>query len=437
MHLRFAILVFLSALPFLGGATPPPVRLTLDEALRLSEEANLSVLIGREAIEQARGEAERERSSLLPRVSLEAEQRRTRSVQVSRSALTVSGPANRFDAVLAGNLSLLNPADIASYRAARQGVGIAEVELRETLQAVLARVGETYFTHLRNLQRISVLDANIARARALLDLARRQLDAGVATQIDVTRSEAQVAQAEQARIQQNTVVFDSELQLKRLLNLEPFTPLELAPFAVRRADELTALEEIDRAVLERRPDYVRATRVLEQTREALRAARLERVGSLGLFGEYGYAGERALDGRTENAWFGGINLSVPVFEGGRIRANQRIVQAAVRAQEYQVRNLTLTIGSEVRLALQDARSRFTQIEVAERSLRLAEDELRLAQIRFERGAADNREVIEAQNRLAVASDNVVEAIFLYNVSRLELARARGEVREILREKTSA
>ncbi|MBM3856091.1 MAG: TolC family protein, partial [Verrucomicrobia bacterium] len=92
------------------------------------------------------------------------------------------------------------------------------------------------------------------------------------------------------------------------------------------------------------------------------------------------------------------------------------------------------ISSELRLALQDAGSRNAQVTVAEKGLRLAQEEIRLAQQRYRQGVADNREIVEAQNRLAVADDNLVDAIYLYNLSRLELARVKGDVRAILAEK---
>ena len=60
--------------------------------------------------------------------------------------------------------------------------------------------------------------------------------------------------------------------------------------------------------------------------------------------------------------------------------------------------------------------------------------MELAQKRFQQGVADNREIIEAQNRLAIASDGRVEAIYQYNLSRVELARAKGDVRGILAER---
>jgi outer membrane protein TolC len=101
-----------------------------------------------------------------------------------------------------------------------------------------------------------------------------------------------------------------------------------------------------------------------------------------------------------------------------------------------LRNLRLQIGAELRLASQDARSRNAQVAVAERSLRLAQDELSLAQRRFEQGVADNREIIDAQNSLAVASDNVVEAYYQYNLSRVTLARISGDVRLVLNEQAN-
>jgi outer membrane protein len=68
-------------------------------------------------------------------------------------------------------------------------------------------------------------------------------------------------------------------------------------------------------------------------------------------------------------------------------------------------------------------------------LQLAKDQLQLAQQRYKEGVADNREIIEAQNQLALADDNAIEARYRYNLSRVELARAKGEVRDVLGEKT--
>lgn len=408
--------------------------LSLESAFAAAEKVNVNVLVSRESASQALASANQQRAGLLPRVNLDAQQRRIQSVSVASNVPSDAGLTNRFDGKLTGTYNLLSPTQIAAYRAARRGVGVAESDYQLTLQNVLSSLAQTYFLQQRNQQRLVVLDANIDRARALLDLARKQLEAGVATQIDVTRSEAQLAVAEQSRMQQETTLVQSELLLKRLLDLDPAVVIKLTPFMVRRGSEPQVATSLEKVALDRRADFLKAQKTQEQYKELLRAAKFQRFGTLSLFGEYGYTSARAFDGKERNAWLGGVDLNIPVFDGLRTSADKRAALAQVRSQEFRLRSLELLISSELRLAVQDARSRFSQVEVAERSLRLANDELRLARQRYEQGVADNREVIEAQNRLAQSDDNLVEAVFQYNLSRVELARAKGEVRTILSEK---
>ncbi|ATC65847.1 hypothetical protein CMV30_18885 [Nibricoccus aquaticus] len=415
------------------SSIPARAALSLAEAFDGIEKANPNVLISREAVAQALAAADQQRAALLPDISLDAQQRRTKSVQVTGAGPFEQSPVNRFDGKLTGSVALLNPAQIAAYRAARKSAAVAAFDQQQTLQTVFSAVAQSYFGHMRNVQRIDVLDANIRRARELLDLVKRQLDAGVVTQIDVTRAEAQLAITEQARLQQDTTVYQSELQLKRLLDWQLSAPLALAGFEVKRVDQPTLAGESEKAALEQRSDYLRATKAIEQNKDQVRAAGYQRFGVLSAVGEYGYVTSRAFDGNEKEAWLAGVAVSVPVFDGLRTSADKRVALAQLRQQELRVRALELQIPAELRLAAQDAKSRNTQVAVAERSLRLAQEQLRLAQIRFEGGAVDNREVIEAQNALAIASDSRLEAVYQYNLSRVELARAKGDVRAILAE----
>jgi outer membrane protein len=174
---------------------------------------------------------------------------------------------------------------------------------------------------------------------------------------------------------------------------------------------------------------------LEQNKLEVKAARFGRLPSLALIGNYGYATATVFDGNDAKVWSGSLAMSVPVFDGLRTKSLTNYALSRRRAQELRVHDLENQISAELRLARQDATSRLAQISVAEKGLALASEELELAQKRFEQGVADNREIIEAQARLSDASDNLVEAVYRYNVSRVELARARGDVRFILTENT--
>lgn len=416
----------------LALAAPEPQVLTLEQAMTAAEQTSLEVMIGRETVNQAVAAALRERSGLLPQVTLDATQRRSRTASVG-GALVSSGINNRFDALLNGRIDLLDPERIATYKAATYAVAVAQLGQERLREVITATVAQTYFTQLRNLRRIEVLDANIARARSLVALARNQLNAGVATQIDVTRAEAQLAIDEQARLQQDTVVQASELQLKQLLGLDLARSLQLADTRLRREAPAEDLAAYEGKAFAQRSDYLAARKLLDQNELEVRAARYARLPALAAIGSYGYATRDAFDGSESRVWSGSLAVSLPVFDSARTTALTNIALSRRRAQELRVQNLQAQVAAEVRLARQDAASRLAQTAVAEKGYSLAEQELQLAERRFQQGVADNRELVEAQTRLAAASDNRVEAVYNYQLSRIELYRVLGRVAGVLGE----
>lgn len=411
-----------------------PVTVTLEQALASVEKVSLNVLLSRESAAQALEAANQARSANLPVLNASAQQRRSQGVSIATVVVTSGRPANRFDALLSGNYALYDARLRASADAARVGSEAAQASYAATVQAVLADVASAYFANLRNRRRLEVLDANIKRANGILELARNQLAAGVATQIDVTRAEAQLAIAEQSRLQQVTTLVSGDLVLKRLLDVAPASELQLEDFEVRRAGTGLYAFSDDRSSFERRAEYLAAQRSLEQNRLLVKSADYQRLPSLSLNGNLGLAAPRFDDAGKQEQWAFGVAVSVPVFDGLRTGADRRIALSRQRAQEARLHALELQISSELRLAVQDAGSRNAQVGVAEKTLGLAQEELRLARQRYQQGVADNREVLEAQTRLAEAGDNLVDAVYRYNLSRVELARARGDVRSVLSER---
>ena len=408
--------------------------LTLQQALASAEGVNLTVLLGREAAAQALEVANQSRVSILPIINATAQQRRTDSVSISGGRPLSGVVGNRFDGKFTGSYNLLNAQQISAFRSARAGVDVAQADYQQTVQLVLTSVAQTYFTHLRNLSRLDVLNANIVRSRTLLELAQNQFAAGVVTRIDVTRAEALLELALQARLQQETVDYQSELLLKRLLDLDPLQALKLADFTVQRVDPTRLGIGADQSTFEQRADWIRAQRSVDQSKLDVQTARFERLPSLNLSGEYGLAAANFDDSDKKQAWFAGATISVPIFDGLRSGADRRAALSRQRGQEMRLHTLELQISSELLLARQDASSRNAQITVADKNLKLAREQLTLAQERYRQGVADNREVVEAQTSLAIADDNFVEAVYQYNLSRVELSRAKGDVRAVLAEK---
>jgi outer membrane protein TolC len=71
------------------------------------------------------------------------------------------------------------------------------------------------------------------------------------------------------------------------------------------------------------------------------------------------------------------------------------------------------------------------LKVAKDGLELADNELTQARRRYDAGVANGLEVTDAQTRLARARDNQIAALYGYNLARIDLAQAMGNVRSIV------
>ena len=442
MRLPFSrIYSLLLVVPALAVAVHGDEPLDLAAIFKRTEALNAGVLTGREAAVQAHAAADGQRAQLLPNISLRAQQQRAEALTVTKTVTTQNPTASRFDGQVNGTMNLLNLQQTTAYRSARRGADAADADAEFTLQSVLAEAGNAYFSQLRNQTRDDVLAADVDRARDLLTLAQKQLAAGIVTRIDVTRAEAQLAQARLAQLQNETTTKQGAQKLLLTLDYDAMRPLslkttKLTPTLTKSsADVLSTRELVETQFFARRADWRRTQRALEQARLDEQSASYERAPSLALTGSYGVGAADFSGANREDEWAAGVAVTLPIFDGLKSSADRRAALSRRRVQEIKLHALENQIKAEIDAAEQDANSRYQQIDVARQNLRLAEDELRLARQRYEQGVADNREIIDAQNQLALANDNAIEAQYRFNLSRVELARAKGEVRDLLAEKT--
>ena len=161
---------------------------------------------------------------------------------------------------------------------------------------------------------------------------------------------------------------------------------------------------------------------------SLRSVTSERLPSLSLNGDYGWIGlkpDETLATRTI-----GLTLSVPIFDGGQRESRISETRSRVRQESIRMKDVSDQVTLEVRNALLTLESSTRQVGVAQKGLDLAMKELTFARDRFASGLATNIEVTNAQASLARARDNLIESLFRFNASRINLARAKGEVEQI-------
>jgi outer membrane protein TolC len=253
----------------------------------------------------------------------------------------------------------------------------------------------------------------------------------------VLRSEAEVAATQQELVNARRDVELSLLQLQTVMGISPASQIEItdalsyepsAPFLQQLApvsqNATTDLAALLRLAERQRPELQAAEQqVLAAQAEtsAVRSAYRPQINAFGMGDVMKMQGEKMTGGVAF-----GVVASVSIFDGGQKRARVATAEAERRRQEAERQRLILQVGQEVATSMLNLRTGELNIQTADAALKSAQEDYRVARIRYESGRSTLVEVLDALAARVRAEGNVVQALFTYNTARDQLRRAVGE-----------
>jgi outer membrane protein len=416
----------------LAQSTPfPPaqsIRLSLKDAVQLALKQNPRVMASRLFSLESDRERQISRSALLPQANLTATgllgQYNKASIQRT-SERTTAGPYQMIQAGPAYSQSLLDLPLFRSYQITREGVRESLAVENITREDVVATVVAQYLLVLRAFAIHDAAKVRVALAERLYEQAESLQRTGIGLKIDTTRAEVELQNERQNLVDAETLTHTTNYILAELLDLppdrEPVVVDELEFFDVAEVETTTAID----AALVSRPEMQAQAAKERITRLERKAASEQRAPQIDFSGDWLYQGSRFNNGIP--AYTYQIDLNVPLFTGGRIHAE--IARADLERQriEQDRRLLEARIVREVKSAIDELKAAHKNVEVANLGLQLATDEVAQAERRFAAGVTTNVEVVTAQDALARANSNQIEALYRFNQSRVNLAQAMGVV----------
>jgi outer membrane protein TolC len=171
--------------------------------------------------------------------------------------------------------------------------------------------------------------------------------------------------------------------------------------------------------------------------KAAEAARQAIVGealpSVRVNADYGEIGLTAASAQATYSIIGAVNI--PIFQGGRLQGRLLEADADIRSRRAQAEDMKASIYYEVRDAFLDLQATAQQLETATQARDLAAQQLTQARDRFAAGVASNIEVVQAQEAVALANEQAINAGFGYDLAKGALIRGTGTTEEILRQLT--
>ena len=413
-----------------GSLSATPLALSLEEAVRRGLAQNLDVVLQEQRRLQAEGVRQSALSQVLPHIS--GSMRQSRQV-LSTAAFgftlpdlpIVIGPFGVFDARVSLSTPLIDARVIGGLRSAGASLEAGRADVLEVREAVVLAVGSMYLLAQADAARVESARAQVTTAEALVQLTVDQRTAGVVAGIDVVRQQVQL-QSARARLITVSNTFDKrKLALARAIGLpagQAFTLTESTAF--RPTAEVTVEQAVMEATLHRED--------LKAARARLEAARAERqataagvLPSLHLDADIGVIGPRASD--VARTYAVAAVVRVPIFEGGATRARVLQADAAVRAREAELADVAGGLRFDVETAVLDIRAAEAGVGVADSARALSGQELNLAQDRFRAGVSSTLELVQAQERVASATEQYIASVYEHTVAKASLARAIGQV----------
>ena len=421
--MRFLALVL--AVPLLATPAEIPEQLSLRQALDLALKNSATLRRAAAQLQQAEAQSAQAHSQFLPQVSvaaydiLQTVNLRAMGIDVPLLPARV-GPFQVVDARAFLSQNVLNLPVRDRDRAAREQTRSVSALAGNARELLALQVGSTFAQALRAQSSQQTLERQLELAGKLHQITQDRLDAGVASRLEATRSLQQVNNLAQAVEEARHQATAAKLQLANLLNARITSSYTLV-------DEPAAAPEVSSnsvvQALEARPDYRAALARIKAVEFQLSAARRQRYPVIQFRADYGQSGRKPFE-NLNTFHLQGI-LNVPIYTGGRIEAEITEAQARVNEARATADEIRSQVETDVLTAVAATQAAQRELDIARSGVKLAAEELDLASARFTSGVADNTEIVNAQDRLARAEDNVVRAAYNRDLALTQLRRALG------------
>ena len=364
----------------------------------------------------------------------------------TNAATTANGSSGATAGAIPPTSSLLNPFDLYSFgfdasweldlwgrvrreiESANASVEAGEQARRSAVISVMAEVARDY-VQLRGIQRTaSITRRNLDIAQAALRLTQSRAAGGLTTELDVANARAQAANvaAQLPQLEQQEDAMINQISL--LLAEQPGAlRAELMDVKPVPAVPPTVPVGLPSELLRRRPDIAQAEAQLHAATADIGVAVADFYPRITLSGSVSL---QALQPKELGTWAArqyafGPSISLPIFEGGRLRGTLELRRAQQQEAALNYQKTVLQAWHEVANAL-DAydteQRRRAQLEVSAAAARQAES---LARQRYTQGIADFLQVLDAQRTLLGAEQALADSTTAVSGNLVSIYKALG------------
>ncbi len=295
---------------------------------------------------------------------------------------------------------------------------------------VVVNVSKAFYAALLTRQQIRVLDDDILRLEQSLKDAFAQYQGGVVDKTDFKRATVSLNNAKAERTQSVELLKARDAFLKAQMGYPADGALDLA-YDSTQMEAGILVDTTQPFRYEDRVEY----RLLDLGKRLAEAERNYNtwgfLPSLSIFGNYSmnYQSTRIPPLYTQDfpSSFIGVQLSLPIFLGGKRIQEIRQASLQVRRMEYDIALFRNSVSAEYAQAIAEYRSNLNTYGVLKENLELADDVYRTIRLQYRAGTKTYLELISAETDLRTAQINRTNALYQVLSSKIDVQKALGTV----------
>jgi outer membrane protein, multidrug efflux system len=395
----------------------------LDQFIGEAQSSNDDLAAAIARVTQADAQVRIAGAALLPSLDLGAAATR------QRAQVTGLGPQvfNIFNPQLTASYELDFWGKNRALRSSAQAAAVASRYDQQTIAlTVVSSVATTYFVVLELRDRVHVARQNLENGQKVLQGLRLEQTAGIATGLDVAQQETAVALLDAAippLLQQLRQTIDA---LAVLLGKTPES-LDIDEGTLTALTRPPVVEGLPSQLLGRRPDVAEAEQQLIAANADITVARAALFPSIQLTGSGGYS-SAALSGLispVNQVYAFSAGLTQPIFHAGALRAQVALNNARYTELLADYHKTVISAFGNVEDALVAAQQSLEQQSRQQEAVDKAQRAFQFAQIQMQAGIVNILTVLNTENALFSAQDELVQIQFLHLQSLVDLFTALG------------
>ena len=401
-----------------------------------SAQANDPVIAAARATQQAgREKLQQGRALLLPTINLNANTTINDLTTQYKGAFPFAGGTYRYNSNGYG-VTLVQPLyrqqNWVAYSEAELQVAQTDAQLRIAEQDLVLRTAQAYFDVLIAQDSVQLAQAQKSAIAEQLAQAKRNFEVGSATITDTDE-----AQARHDLTYSQEIAAQNNLEIKRGLlqqlisalpqNLKTIGP-QFRPEAPLPAD---MAKWVSNAELNN-PQLAIAHAGFELAKKEVEKNRGGHYPTLDMVANYSTSNANGssfgvgIDSTNKSI---GVQLNVPIFEGGAVNSRWREAEANRERARQELENARRSVEQQTRQAYLGVESGAAQVYALQQALTSSVSVLEASKLGQEVGVRTNLDVLNAQQQLYSTRRDLYQAQYNYLVSELRLKASVGELDE--------